>query len=106
MNISGILRCDMDPGAGIRDPEKIIPDPGGKKRTGSLIWICNTARRLVEIAYCNYRDSVTRFLTSGLFHQTIPPGPLINGLKPFCIWLQIREDIRLRNSRFWHQQCQ
>jgi hypothetical protein len=24
----------------------------------------------------------------------IPPGPLINGLKPFCIWLRIREDIR------------
>jgi hypothetical protein len=39
-------------------------------------------------------DSVTRFLTSGFFHQTIPPGPLINGLKYFCIWLRIREVIR------------
>jgi hypothetical protein len=25
------------------------------------------------------------------FHQTIPPGPLFNGLKPFCIC----DDIRL-----------
>jgi hypothetical protein len=40
------------------------------------------------------------------FHQTIPPGPLIHGLKPFCIWLRIREDIRLRNRQFLHQQCQ
>jgi hypothetical protein len=31
---------------------------------------------------------------TGLFHQTIPPGPLIHGLKPFCIWVRIREVIR------------
>jgi hypothetical protein len=24
------------------------------------------------------------------FHQTIPPGALIHGLKHFCIWLRIR----------------
>jgi hypothetical protein len=34
------------------------------------------------------RDSVTRFSTSGCFHQTIPPGPLIHRLKPFCMWLR------------------
>jgi hypothetical protein len=28
------------------------------------------------------------------FHQTIPSGPLINGLKPFRIWLRICEVIR------------
>jgi hypothetical protein len=28
------------------------------------------------------------------FHQTIPPGALIHGLKHFCIWLRIREVIR------------
>jgi hypothetical protein len=42
-----------------------------------------------------FRDRVTRFSTSGFFHKTISPTPLIYGLKPFCIWLQIPEDIGL-----------
>jgi hypothetical protein len=40
------------------------------------------------------------------FYQTNSPRPLIHGLKPFCIWLGIREDIRLRNRRFWLERCQ
>jgi hypothetical protein len=35
-----------------------------------------------------------RFATSGLFHRTFPSEPLIHGLKPFRIWVRIREDIR------------
>jgi hypothetical protein len=38
------------------------------------------------------RDSVTRFLTLGFFHQSIPPKALIHGLKPFCIWLRFRRE--------------
>jgi hypothetical protein len=36
-------------------------------------------------------DIVTRFATSGFFHKTNYPSPLIHGLKPFCIWLGICE---------------
>jgi hypothetical protein len=46
------------------------------------------------------RDPVTRFSTSGFFHQTTPILPLTHGLKPFCIWLRIRRDIRLWNQFF------
>jgi hypothetical protein len=45
------------------------------------------------------RDRVTRFSTSAFFHQTIPSGPLIHGLKPFPIWHRIREVIR---QSPWH----
>jgi hypothetical protein len=33
-----------------------------------------------------------RFLTSGFFHQTTPPRPMIHGLKPFSIWISIRRE--------------
>jgi hypothetical protein len=39
------------------------------------------------------KDSLTRFSTSGFFHQSIPLGPLIKNLNHFCIWLQIRREI-------------
>jgi hypothetical protein len=42
--------------------------------------------------------SVTRFSTSGFFHQTILSGPLIHGLNPFRIRLRIREVI-------WQSRC-
>jgi hypothetical protein len=37
------------------------------------------------------------FSTYGFFHQTNPPRPLIHGLKPFWIWLWIREE----NGQSW-----
>jgi hypothetical protein len=45
------------------------------------------------------RDSCKRFATLGFFHQSIPPKDLIQGLKPFCKWPNIRrkkiENIRI-----------
>jgi hypothetical protein len=40
-----------------------------------------------------------RFWTSGFFHQTTPPRPLIHGM-PFSIWISIRRENRLCNRRF------
>jgi hypothetical protein len=40
-----------------------------------------------------YRDRITRFSTSGFFHQT-KPRTLIHGFKRFWKWLRIREVIR------------
>jgi hypothetical protein len=42
------------------------------------------------------RDPDMRFSTSGFLNQTTPPRPLIHGLKPFWIWLQIRGENRQR----------
>jgi hypothetical protein len=39
------------------------------------------------------RDPDTTFSTSGFFHQTTPPRPLIHRSKPFWIWLQINYEI-------------
>jgi hypothetical protein len=44
---------------------------------------------------CGSGSTTLDFRPLVFFHQTIPPGPLIHGLEPFCIWLRIREDIRL-----------
>jgi hypothetical protein len=38
------------------------------------------------------------FRPSFFFHQTIPPGPLIYGLKPFRIWLRICRDNQYYSS--------
>jgi hypothetical protein len=49
------------------------------------------------------------FLPTVFFHQIIPPGPLIHGLKPFWILLQIRRvmiDFRTQKSCMrcqWHR---
>jgi hypothetical protein len=55
-----------------------------------LMWIQirNTASDTVPL-----KGSVTRFLTLRFFHQTIPPGPLIHGLKPCWILLRVRRDM-------------
>jgi hypothetical protein len=47
----------------------------------------------VEILFCMYRvkGTVSRYFC----HHTIPSGPLISRLKPFRMWLRIREVIRL-----------
>jgi hypothetical protein len=37
-------------------------------------------------------DSVTRFSTSGFFHQSTLPRALIHGLKAFRIWPRIRRE--------------
>jgi hypothetical protein len=42
------------------------------------------------------RDSVTRFSTSGFFHQSTPPRAHM--LKPFRIWLRIRRNNRHYSS--------
>jgi hypothetical protein len=39
------------------------------------------------------RDIVTRFLTSGIFHESVSPKPLSIPLQPFQIFSQIRGDI-------------
>jgi hypothetical protein len=44
------------------------------------------------------RNSCTRFSTLGFFHQSTPPVALIQGLKPFCIWLRIRQENRLYSN--------
>jgi hypothetical protein len=44
--------------------------------------------------HLNVKGTVSRnILPSVFFHQTIPPGPLIHGLKPFWILLRIRRDM-------------
>jgi hypothetical protein len=39
----------------------------------------------------NSRDSVTRFLTSGFFHESVSPKPLSIPLGPFQIFSKIAE---------------
>jgi hypothetical protein len=41
-----------------------------------------------------YRDSVTRFFTSGFFHESVSPQPQRIPLGPFQIFSKIRGDIR------------
>jgi len=43
-------------------------------------------------------DSVTRFSTSGFFHESVSPKPLSLPIGPFRIFSKIRGDIR--SSRF------
>jgi hypothetical protein len=46
------------------------------------------------------KGTVSRdFRPSVFFHQTIPPRALIHGLKPFCIWLGIRQEKRFGNRQ-------
>jgi hypothetical protein len=45
------------------------------------------------------KDSVGRFSTSDFFHQWTPSRFLIYGLKPFRIWLRIRQDNRFENCQ-------
>jgi hypothetical protein len=42
----------------------------------------------------SYMDSVTRF-SIPVFHQTIPQGPILNGLTFFHIWLRLCRDIQV-----------
>jgi hypothetical protein len=54
-----------------------------------------------------FKGTVSRdFRPLFFFHQITSPRPLIYGLKPFCIWLCIREDIWLTNCRLWPERCQ
>jgi hypothetical protein len=43
-------------------------------------------------------DSVTRFSTSGFFHQSTPPRALTHRLRPFRIWFRIRRNNRHYSS--------
>jgi hypothetical protein len=45
------------------------------------------------IIQVSYRDSVTRFLTSDFFRQSITPRPQMNTLKYFRILFRIRRAI-------------
>jgi hypothetical protein len=38
------------------------------------------------------------FRHSVFFHQSSPPKDLIQGLKPYCIWLRIRRENRLYSN--------
>jgi hypothetical protein len=51
-------------------------------------------------------DPDARFSTSGVFHQSTPPRPLIHRLKPFSIRISIHRENRLCNRRFLSQQSQ
>jgi hypothetical protein len=44
------------------------------------------------------RDNVTRFLTSGFFHESVSPKPLSMPLRPYLIFSKLLGDIR--SSRF------
>ena len=39
------------------------------------------------------------------FHESNPPGPLINRLKWFCLKIHFREDIQIQNSKFKVRLC-
>ncbi len=43
--------------------------------------------------YCSQRDSVTRFSTSGFFHEPVSPKHLSIPIRPFRIFSKIRGDV-------------
>jgi hypothetical protein len=53
-----------------------------------------TSRKKYKKYWCRYRDSVTRFLTSGFFHESVSPKHLSITLRAFRIFLKMRGDIR------------
>jgi hypothetical protein len=70
----------------------------------TCLWFPNAgfSSQIAYFSYCNYNihgldveGTVSRdfFFCLRFFHQTIPTGPLIHGLKPFWILLRIRRDM-------------
>jgi hypothetical protein len=51
-----------------------------------------TSKPSVNSVLCFLKEHCPEMFNHRYFHQTIPPGPLIHGLKPFRIWLRIRRD--------------
>ena len=45
-----------------------------------------------------FSGSVTRFVGI-LFHESNPPGPLMDSLKRFCLMIHFRLDIRILSSK-------
>jgi hypothetical protein len=70
---------------------------GGMLYSVSVSLLKNPRKIVLTFFLCAHRDSVTRFSISGFFHQTIPHRALIQGLKPFRIWIRIRRENRLCN---------
>ncbi len=62
--------------------------------------LCSALRRKTQRMPLNtsavllYRESDTRFSTSGFFHKSVSPGPLSIPLGSFRIFLKIRGDFR------------
>jgi hypothetical protein len=78
-----------------------------KKRSlvNSLPHICEMCTLYSSVGWF-FKGTLTRDFRPLFFHQTTPPRPLIHGLTPFWIWLQIRGENRIWNRRFSSQWCQ
>jgi hypothetical protein len=60
-----------------------------------IVWISTGSVSKKKAYFFSLKGTVSRdFRPLVFFHQTIPSGPLIHGLKPFRIRLRIREVIR------------